>query len=384
MKYAVDILTKAAGALEDDNLKGERRWERQAARALLDAGREVGAPRDSWDRPDTSRWLGTVGDLSGHALVTQADPGTVRYRPGAEAFITNIFSGMIDSGEAEIRRAVQEMGRERVALTHGFQVHVPPKRLPPDLHDLIHWLPVPAVPRVHFDHEPFANKTLLWAARAISFRMINPIPSILSLLDWIRETLRADPGLIFEVMACEERMSQEEADRYVWGFRAFEEAFRDMKSQIRIHPSIGWSDVQTIFARTKLMVNDPTAFGGPPIEAASFGIPVAGTACSLFHMLDPREVAGRPLPPITKGLRVGGGQWWDHRRECPEDLTPVPGFPELVIIDGDKTRLVDQLECWHRDERAYQEAGNACRKFVHDTYTYDSFVRHLDALPVFS
>jgi hypothetical protein len=375
VKYAVDILTKAEGSLEDDNLKGERRWERQAARALLDAGREVGAPRDSWDRPDTSRWLGTVGDLSGYALITHGDPGTVRYRPGAEAFISNVFCGLTAEAEAEIRRAVAELGRRRVALTHSFQLNVALKRLPPDLHDLIHWVPVPAVASVNWDSDPFNNKVLLWSTRAISFRLIRPLQSILDLLDWIRQRLVEDRDLRFEVLASEERMNQEEADRWVWGFPAFEEAFRDVRGQVVIHPSIHWSEVQKVFSRTKMIVNDPVAFGGPAIEAASFGIPFVGRAFSSFHVTDPASAR------------------WPGADDAGESR---PAFPEFVEVGcvaagvggaGSATlsypRFVDQLDVWFRDGEAYRRAGNAYRRYVDATYTNAAFVRYLDALPAF-
>ncbi len=371
MKFCVDIQTRAPGALEDDNLKGERRWERQAARALLNAGRQVGSIHDSWGSPDTSLWLGRIGNLSGHTLITQADPGNVRYKPGAEAFVSNVFCGLAPEAEAEVYRAVSEMGRERVFLTHSFQVHVALKRLPEDLHDRIRWLPAPAVPCVRRDIDTFKNKMFLWSARAISFRMINPLPSILNLLEWIRGCLKADPELRFEVLASEERMNQDEADRYVWGFPPFAAAFQDVRSQVTIHPSISWSEVQKIFARTKLIVNDPTAFGGPPIEAASFGIPVPGVPCSSFHTTTPDEAL------------------W---REAKGYIDLRPAFPEFVSV-GDNYRggggrcglvdpctLVDILDQWNKDGDEYRRIGEGYRSFVEKTYTYAAFVRHLDAI----
>lgn len=366
MKYAIDILTRAEGSLEGDNLKGERRWERQAARALLSAERHVGSLRDAWGAPDTPRWDGVVG-VDGRTLITQADPGNVRYRPGADKLVSNVFCGLTDDAVREIRLAVAEMGRERVFLSHSFQVHVSLRRLPLDLHDLIHWVPVPAVPNVRHDADHFTFKTLLWSARAIAFRLRDPLPSILVLLDWIRSCLAEDPTLKFEVMASEERMGQAEADAYVWGFEAFEHAFRSVRDQVIIHPSTAWLDVMRILERTKLVVSDPTAFGGPPIEAASFGIPVPATKCSLFHEITPEQA-----------------MWYLADAEYHEK--PTKGFPELVVIGGfryggdDPHALVDVLDRWHRNADDYHRVGNACRRYVDETYTYASFVRRLDAL----
>lgn len=364
MKYCVDILAKATGSFEDDNLKGERRWERQAARALLDAGRLVGSIRDAWARPDTPLWTGIIENLSDHVLLTQADPGNVRYCKGADAFVSNVFCGLTSEAEAEIRRAVAEMGRSRIALTHSFQVHCALKRLPEDLHDLIHWLPVPAVPRVRRDIDTFLNKTFLWSARAINFRLNNILPHIVRLLDWIRDCLDTDSSLRFEVLAGEEGMGQTEADRWVWGFPPFEAAFLDVREQVKIHPSIAWSEVMKIYERTKLVVNDPTAFGGPPIEAASFGIPMTGVPCSSFHTTTPRK-AKWPNAPEYNGI-------------------PVPAFSGFVETgSANSLSLVDLLDRWHKDEGEYHRVGDAYRTFVEETYTYASFVRHLDALPIF-
>lgn len=388
MRYTVDIQTRAEGSLEGDNLKGERRWERQAARALLDAGREVGSVSDSWARPDSPRWQGACG-WAGRTLITQADPGNVRYKPGAAFFLSNVFCGLDTHAEGEIYNAIRDMGRERVFLTHSFQVHVALKRLPAELHDRIRWLPAPAVPRVRRDIDTFANRTLLWSARAISFRMNNPLQSIINLLDWIRETLRADPGLTFEVLASEERMDQAAADAYVWGFPTFAAALSDVRSQVKIHPSISWAAVQDVFARTKLVVNDPTAFGGPPIEAASLGIPVPGVPCSSFHTTSPDKALWREFDQWIEGQ--GDRNIIDHWNEAPRPSS-APAFPEFVSVgdnlrghsgrDGlvDPCSLVDILDLWNKDADAYRKAGDGYRSYVERTYTYAAFVAKLDEM----
>lgn len=163
-------------------------------------------------------------------------------------------------------------------------------------------------------------------------------------------------------------MNQAEADKYVWGFPAFANAFADLRHRVKIHPSIDWSAVLKIYERTKLCVNDPTAFGGPPIEAASFGIPQVGVECSLWHTTDPAAARWRQAPDYD-GLS--------------------PAFPEFVGIGGvtfggtGSPSVVDVLDNWHRDEVSYRKAGDAYRNYVDETYTYASFVRHLDALSVF-
>src|SRR3990167_4967854 len=131
--YCVDIQAHAAGALEGDNLRGERRWERQVARALLDAGRRVGSIGQAWGRPDTPLWDGEVRSLSGRVLIAHADPNSVRYRPGAEAFVSNVFCGLGEAAEQEIRHAVADMGRTKVALTRSFQTNSTVTRIPQDL-----------------------------------------------------------------------------------------------------------------------------------------------------------------------------------------------------------------------------------------------------------
>lgn len=362
MRYIVDMRETANGSLDDDNLKGERRWERHVIGALLSAGRQVASSHADWTRPSTALWQGVTGDFFGAVFIAEADPEHVRYRSRPDAFISNAFSVMTPNAEAEIRGAISELGRQRVVLTHSFPAHIPQKRLSPDLHDLIRWLPAPAVPYVHWDYNGFAQKTLLWSGRAIHLYLMPPVfKPVTDLLDWIRACLLADRELTFEILLGEERVDQAAADHWVWRFPAFETVFRDLRNRVVVHTSRTWQEVQAIYARTKLCVNAAMKFGGPPIEAASFGIPVAGTSTvSVFHMAD--ASAAEP----------------SH--------TATPAFPEYVAVseDSGNHRLVDQLDLWYRDEVEYRRIGNAYRKFVDETYTYAAFVRYFDALPAFT
>ena len=123
MKYIVDMRETANSDLADDNLKGERRWERHVISALLGAGRQVASSHANWTRPNTPLWGGVTNDFSGAVLVAEADPDHVRYRGKPNAFISNAFSVLTPNAEAEIRHAISELGRRRVVLTHSFAVH---------------------------------------------------------------------------------------------------------------------------------------------------------------------------------------------------------------------------------------------------------------------
>lgn len=357
MKYVVDMRETANGSLDDDNLKGERRWERHVIGALLSAGHPVASSHADWTRPDIPLWQGVTSDFAGAVLLVEADPEHIRFRGEPDAFISNAFSVMTPSAEAEIRHAISKLGRERVILTHSFPAHVPQKRLSSDLHDRIRWLPVPAVPYVHRDYDGFAQKTLLWSGRAIHLYLMPPVfQPMLDLLDWIRTCLLEDHELIFEILLGEERVDQAAANHWVWRFPAFETAFHDLRGRVVVHTSRSWREVQAAYARTKLCVNAAIKFGGPPIEAASFGIPVAGTATvSVFHTAD----TNAPEP----------------------SLTATPAFPEYTAV-GEGHRLVDRLDVWLHNATEYHRVGDAYREFVDKTYTYAAFLRHLDALSV--
>lgn len=365
MSYVVDMRETANGRLGDDNLKGERRWERHVVAALLAAGRRTQSSHSNWTRPTSPHWGGVTDDLTGKIFLAEADPEHVRFRGRPRVFISDAFSHMTPGCEHEIRNAMQAIGRERVFLTHSFRAHVPQKFLSPDLHDRIRWLPVPAVPNVYWSHDSWSQKTLLWSGRAIHLYLMNALPPVLDLLDWIRARMLEDQELKFEILLGEERVDQAKADWWVWRFAEFERVFKDLRSRVIIHTSRSWQEVQQAYARTKLCVNAAMKFGGPPIEAAAFGIPVACTASvSVFHGADPD--AKDP------------------------SQTAYPSFPEMVSVDaggGETTmdylggrRLVDQLDVWFKNGVEYYHAGNAYRKFVDETYTYAAFLKRLDAL----
>lgn len=365
MNYVVDMRETANFRLHDDNLKGERRWERHVVAALLAAGRHVSSSHANWTAPTSHHWGGVTNTFDGSVFIAEADPEHVRFRGRPSFFVSDAFSHMTPGAEDEIRQAMAAIGRERVFLTHSFKAHIPQKRLSPDLHDRIRWLPVPAVPCVYWSHDPFAEKTLLWSGRAIHLYLMSPLKPVLDLLDWIRGRLLEDSALKFEILLGEERVDQAKADWWVWRFPEFERTFKDLRHRVIVHTSRSWAEVQSAYARTKLCVNAAMKFGGPPIEAAAFGIPVAGTAnVSVFHDADPN--ADEP------------------------SLAAFPAFPEYVRVDAGGTeqtmdylggrRLVDQLDVWFHNAVEYNFHGRAYRKFVDETYTYAAFVRRLDEL----
>ena len=328
VKWVVNITSAPLkGALEDDDLRGEGRWERLITRGLLRTGDPVGATRDVWGGDSgTPYWLGHVTNLSDCALVTIY--GSLACAPdGAGLYLLQFFSVMNEPIANEIRGLMARNGRGRVFITHSYPSDGCDE-VPGDLRDRVALLPVPvgdvmggdATQRtVHFSpsrntmHDLFADGG--------------------AMLDFVRRALERDPRLSFEAVSG----PYESNGRQAILDHPLMRCLDGVRNRVAVHPPLTGAEVQVIYARTRLVVV-PCGYGGPPIESARHGIPVIAQErdCSLFSA------------------------------KC------TPGFPELPRVGPDGS-LVSILERLLYDTDYARRVGDAGRRYVSEHYSQVAF-----------
>lgn len=327
-----------AGTLEDDDLRGEGRWERRVIRGLLDCGFPVGSSLPKWGG-DSPNWLGHITDLSDSVYLTiyggSYPPGELWNRlPRARAYIFQFFSAPDEPIEREFRQVIEYAGRNRVVLTHSYPSDRCWHRLASDLHDRTAWLPMP-VPEV-VAGDPTENTVLFYSSRNMTYDLRD---NNTGALRWVRQALLRDPVLTFEAIS-----ARSATDPSLWEHPVFSALFGDLRDRVTVHLSISYAEVQKIYARTRLVVC-PSTYGGPPLESARYGIPVLASEhdCSLYSA--PSTPGFPELPRVT-------------------GCNPIETHLERLLLDTPYARLV----------------GEATRRYALDHFSNVAFGRAMNGI----
>lgn len=330
-KFCINITSSPLkGALEDDNLRGEGRWERLVARGLLSTGEPVGTPQPKW-AGDAVNWVGHIEDISECAYVAiYGGPE----QPVAHTYLFQFFSAPNARIEGEIRDLMRRVGHRRVFLTQSYPSAQTYARLAEDLLDRTAWLPMPVPDPTDGDHTQ--NTVLFFPARNIadSIKADNG-----EVLRFVRRALEKDERLTFECLSACNDPSED-----LWAMPAFSSTLGHLRHRVAVHCGIEHRQVQEIYARSRLVVC-PAGYGGPPLESARVGLPVIALErdCSLYSA------------PYT------------------------PAFWELPRL-GDKRRLVDILDHLLYDPGYSRRVGDACRRYVAEKFSCTAYRQALRAV----
>lgn len=332
MKFCINITSgPLAGSLEDDDLRGEGRWERNIARGLLRTGVDVGTPLPKW-AGDAANWVGQITDLSDSVYIAIYGGFTEMPR-GARAYVIQFFSPPNAAIEDEIRAIMAREGHRNVFVSHSYPSDGCLTSLAPDLADRGVLLPVPGDAIVSGD--PTTNHVLFHPAR---YSLSSLVADGGVLMRWVRHALARDERLTFESVSGPNDANSREA---ILSHPLFDSILGDVHHRLVIYPSLTHPEVQHIYARTRLVVC-PSGYGGPPLESARHGIPVVALErdCSLFSA------------PYT------------------------PGFPELPRIgaDGSLTQVLERLLT---DTDYARRVGDAGRRYTEQHFSADAFARAL-------
>jgi len=353
MKICIPLRSPASSDLKLDNLRSESRWERQALEAcvqspLVDVVYTLGC---SWHGGTavSSKYKGPLGpnDAADTVLLVQdCNLGWItKYK--YKAIIVNIFAGpWVEQLEA-ISEVVAQYG-DRFIFSVGFPVLYRNEGAMSHLQkflskDNIVLLPQPGIPRPRYK-DCFDNKTLLWAWRLIFFSQITTDPGI----TWALDKLREDDSLDLYILTGWKRNEvkdlvdgevvwiTENIEDYFWSREEFK-PYIDLRSRVVVEYSLSWGAVLDKYSEAKLLAYCGKYFGGPPLEAATFGVPFVGNS-------------------------------WTHGA-----LVDCPGY--LVASGAEEASvLLDRLMV---DREFYVEKALSYHQYAVTNYTYASFCKNI-------
>lgn len=361
MKICVSLRDPAPANLRSGNLRSEPRWERQALEASLEN------PQVTDVYTTGRKWSGSHPKYRGQ-MQANAAPATVlllqdwnvstvkafNYR----AAIVNVFSGPWDHQRAEVKDAHTRLGG-RLIFTMGFPImhrnelgsrdtgvrkvesHLE-KFLP---RENILCLPVPGTPGV-VEGSNFDKPRLLWAQRCIFMSQMGDSETLL----WSLQKLDEDSALTLDVLS---GWRAEEVKDYVdgvvvkcpqivtsfWQLEKFA-PFTHLQNRVNIHLQMDWENVLSLYGSSKLLVTYGRAFGGPPIEAGTYGVPFIASG------------------PATGALVDCDEYLFEHTEQA-------------------ATHILQRLLT---DRAYYDQVGNSYRNYVRDNYTYKAFNNNLNKI----
>lgn len=285
MRYLVHVRdSNITKSLADDNLRGESRWERQAAEALVQAGHQVHSDTGGhWknNKPDNFHF-GIDAKYASETVAITHDFHNRFLNKNYKACIFNIFSThQLRDNQSLIQKYINQYGN-RFILTYGYYNSFS------QIEDLlkyvdesaIEFLGAPSAPYVT-EEDSFNCKNLIWISRGVHLHTFpgRENPSLERYILWIKQKLDEDKEANFNIIS---GLTQKDMDWQKWHCTVEQRIFQSPIMQTlqpyrdRIHVIVdaGWKDILELCKKTKLFVSlDLTRWGGPPIESAMFGIP---------------------------------------------------------------------------------------------------------------
>jgi hypothetical protein len=156
---------------------------------------------------------------------------------------------------------------------------------------------------------------------------------------WILSKLSHDNMLEFHIMFGLSDFNGHSPEEAIWSIPSMSllSRFRD---RIKIHGELGWDEVLNLMSKTKLCIAFPLRYGGPPLEASMFGIPMIGQP----------------------------------------DISPFIELPEYIGVNYDNDRFMTEIERLYSDHSYYRIKGDAYRNYSNNNYTYSAFLKNLNIL----
>lgn len=347
MRYAVSLRdSKISSSLRKDNVRGESRWERQVAEALIQGNNLVfcragGVWLPKQTMPDNFKF-GIDASTSTQTVAITHDFIDGLMVPNFKACLFNIYNTHQLRDGGPLIEAYRKHYKDRIMFTHGYyqdqaqvndliSVGVRPEE--------IRFLGAPSATQV-YEQDNFNKKILLWTSRGIHLHTFpgKENPYLDKYVSWIKEKLETDSELQFVMIT---GLDQADMDWQGWGCTVEERIFQSpimeklqsVKHQIKVLTSLGWDQVLEIMANTKLCVSlDLSRFGGPPIECGMYGIPYVS-----------------PVGPTA--------------------FMSVPGYLHTANVD----EMLGMYSMLFSDHKLYREYGDAGREHVRKYHTYEAF-----------
>jgi len=215
----------------------------------------------------------------------------------------------------------------------------------------VYWTYGPTVPQTYPNHDSFAQPNLLWAYRNFCTYAARDPAGMAKLFGKVADYFRADTNLRLVMLvqprdAASAKAINADCRAFFFSF-PFTAALNPFLERVEVHTALDWCGVLQLMSKTKLIVSPAEPLGGPPFEAASYGIPT---------------VFERSTNPFvtTAGHAL---------------------FPEVLRVPaGFSQPFFNQLDRLVSDSAFYYKHGGAYRRFVDQHATYAAYVNKLEEI----
>lgn len=311
MKVCISLRDKVGSDLRAESLRSEPRWERLALEACTRNPEvtDIFTLGFEW-REGTSftpKYRGFLNNsVASETILLMQDCNTsVLGSFGFKAAVINIFHGPWIGQKDEIWNLTRRLGnRVFFVLGHprlyrdemGFSFDVAKRdpsvvRAAADSHlrnfsttDRILFLPVPWIPESCYA-DRFDKKNLLWPCRILYMGQVFDSFTV----DWALKELIKDQSLSLNILTGFEKDNSNAKDYvngnvisiagnindYFWRAEKMQK-YLSIRSRVHLHYAMSWRDILAINAESRLMLFHGKQYGGPPLEAAMYGIPFIG------------------------------------------------------------------------------------------------------------
>lgn len=359
LKYLVHCTAPATVSFKHGNWRGEPRWESNAVDALLTEGKTVHSTTNIWlsEAPRPSNLYDMNPDWMEESIqISYGVPHEIHtgyYPPEAKPKyrVVQYHDGPSSATKDTFLKYDRELPGSIVA-TCSFKSGAYISRLQKVLGGQnVEWTFGPTVPRVYNDHDGFQQPNLLWAYRNFCTYADNDPRGMKTLFAKVADFLRQDTNARL-VMLIQPHNAQS-AEAIAKDCRAFFLSYSFTKpltpylDRVEVLTAIDWCQVLDIMSKTKMIISPAEPLGGPPFEAASYGVPIVMEQNTNPFLESPRN----------------------------------PMFPEVLMAQrGCSGQFFNQLERLFSDSAFYHKHGDAYRTFVEQRATYGAYVRKIEEI----
>lgn len=348
MRFVVNLTSpNVTNSLKGGNYRGEPRWERQAVEALLEHGHTVHTiMHGAWNgtpKPDGLHYGLPADPQNCVCIAHDFQPASVP--PIFKASIFNMFSiHYFRDMPEKVDEYKNKYGRNLIYTQGYYQSANERDIIKAAGEPFYEYLGVPGMPKV-YEQDNFGKKKLLWLSRGVHLHAFpgKENPDLTPFIEWVLKRMQKDPELEFVICS---GLSQADMDWQGWKCTVEERIFESsvmqklqpVRNRVKVPVNLDWNEILDLMQDVKLSISvAPDRWGGPPVEAAGFGIPYVQMA-----------------PPAMFEHMEGGY------------LVSANQHERLKIYD----QLMD-------DHSFYRTKGDQYREFVRKHHTYEAFNKRL-------
>jgi hypothetical protein len=355
MPVLLHMTSRIQNALNDGNLRGEARWERNVLEALISHGIQVHTTlnvkaNDQLELPSNFHNGVNLDWIQDSIYISHGSPSNAYLPPlgiSCKYYLIQWFNGPQIETARSLQNLIDTNPSNTILTTNflsgGYYAHLD-ARFP----GRVRHIEGPAVPDVDLTIDNFNKNILLWAYRDPMQFLV--VPSTIQLCNWIKVQFEKNPNLrlVFLMGELESNLIGK------WNFQGHHHIFNTYSSlsplkayqdRIDFKYDLHWHEVLNIYKETKLVVSPARPLGGPPYEASMFGIPIV-----LEDKINPFQ---------------------DNARHA--------FFPELLTAPcGVNQVFINHLDKLSNDHNIYRKHGDAYRNYVAKKATYKGYIQNLN------